>query len=84
MTKSEEGTTMTDICHQKKKGSAKSNWMMYIPKPIAVRSENFITSVKASNVLLLNGDGSTQVIFDIPTISVASIWIAQRHGSHST
>ena len=34
-----------------------------------MRSENLVTSIKASNGLLFNGDGSTQVIFDIPAMS---------------
>ena len=43
--------------------------MRYVPKPIAVRSENLVTSIKASNGSLFNGDGTTQVIFDIPAMS---------------
>ena len=32
-------------------------------------SENLVTSVKALNGSLFDGDGSTQVIFDIPAMS---------------
>ena len=60
---------MADVRHQRKEGSAVSDRMRYVPKPIAVRSENLVTSVKASNGSLYNGDGSTQVIFDIPAMS---------------
>ena len=60
---------MADVRHQRKEGSAVSDRMRYVPKPIAVRSENLVTSVKASNGSLFNGDGSTQVIFDIPAMS---------------
>ena len=60
---------MADVRHQKKKGSVVSDQMWYIPKPIAVRSENLVTSIKASNKSLFNGDGSTQGIFDIPAMS---------------
>ena len=60
---------MADIHHQKKEGSAVSDRMRYVPKPIAVRSENLVTSVKASNGSLFNGDGSTQMMFDIPAMS---------------
>ena len=60
---------MADVRHQRKEGSAVSDRMRYVPKPIAVRSENLVTSIKASNGSLFNGDGSTQVIFDIPAMS---------------
>ena len=60
---------MTDVRHQRKEGSVVSDRMRYVPKPIAVRSENLVTSIKASNGSLFNGDGSTQVIFDIPAMS---------------
>ena len=60
---------MADVRHQRKEGSAVSDRMRYVSKPIAVRSENLVTSVKASNGSLFNGDGSTQVIFDIPAMS---------------
>ena len=60
---------MADVRHQKKEGSAVSDRMRYVPKPIAVRSENLATSIKASNGSFFNGDGSTQVIFDIPAMS---------------
>ena len=60
---------MADVCHQKKEWSAVSDRMRYVPKPIAMRSENLVTSIKASNGSLFNDDGSTQVIFDIPAMS---------------
>ena len=60
---------MADVRHQRKEGSAVSDRMRYVPKPIAVRSENLVTSIKASNGSWFNGDGSTQVIFDIPAMS---------------
>jgi len=60
---------MADVRHQRKEGSAVSDRMQYVSKPIAVRSENLVTSIKSSNGSLFNGDGSTQVIFDIPAMS---------------
>ena len=60
---------MADVRHQRKEGSAVSDRMRSVSKPIAVRSENLVASVKASNGSLFNGDGSTQVIFDIPAMS---------------
>ena len=46
-----------------------SDRMLYIPKPIAVTSENLVTNIKASNGSWFIGDASTQVIFDIPAMS---------------
>ena len=60
---------MAEVRHQRKEGPAVSDRMRYVPKPIPVRSEKLVTSVKASNGSLFNGDGSTQVIFDIPAMS---------------
>ena len=59
---------MADVRHQRKEGSAVSDRMQYVSKPIAVRSENLVTSIKSSNGSLFNGDGLTQVIFDIPAM----------------
>ena len=58
--------------NQKKEGSAVSNRIRCVPKPIAVRSKNLITSIKSSNVLLLNGDMSTEGSFDVPATSGGS------------
>ena len=61
---------MADIHHfQKKEGSVVSDQMRYIPKPITVRLENLVMSIKASNGSLFSGDGSTQVIFYIWSMS---------------
>ena len=60
---------MADVRHQRKESSAVSDCMRYVSKPSAVRSENLVTSSKASHGSLFNGDGSTQVIFDIPAMS---------------
>ena len=72
---------MADVHHQSKEGSAVSDRMRYVPKPIAVRSENLVTSIKASNRSLFNGDGTTvtQVIFD----SSYEWWVLFGHGSHT-
>ena len=67
---------MADIRHKQKEGSAVSDRMGYVPKPIAVimRSENLVMSIKASNGSLFNGGGSTQVIFD------NEWWVLFGHG----
>lgn len=53
----------------KKEGNAVSDRMKYGIKSVAVRSENLLTTVKASNGNTFQGNGSTQVIFDIPAMS---------------
>ena len=65
---------MADVCHQRKEGSAVFDHMQYVPKPIAVRLENLVMSIKASNGSLFNGGGSTQVIFD------NEWWVLFGHG----
>ena len=62
----------------------RESWQMYVIRkkrawlcPIgcatfqnpSVKSENFVSSMKASNVSLFNGQWSTQVIFGIPAMS---------------
>lgn len=54
---------------QKKEGSAVTDSMRYNIKPVAVRSENLLTSIKASNGNQFSGDGVTQVIFDVPAMA---------------
>ena len=40
---------MDQLRHQKKEGSAVSDRLKFDVKPIAVRSENLVTSIKATN-----------------------------------
>ena len=44
--------------------------MSYRPKPIAVRSENLVTSVKASDGWLCIADGMSKLSFGIPAMDV--------------
>ena len=55
--------------NQKKEGSAVSDSMRFNVKPVAVRSENILTSIKSSNGNAFSGDGSSQVIFDVPAMA---------------
>ena len=55
--------------NQKKEGSAVSDSMRFNVKPVAVRSENILTSIKSSNGNGFSGDGTTQVIFDVPAMA---------------
>ena len=64
---------MEDVRPQKKEGSAVSDRMRYIPKPIAVRSENWVTNIRASDGSLFNGDGLTRY-FNIPTTILDARW----------
>lgn len=53
----------------KKEGSAVTDMMRFNGKPVAVRSENILSSVKASNGSRFSGDGTSTIIFDIPAMS---------------
>jgi hypothetical protein len=43
--------------------------MRYNTKPVAVRSENILSNLKASNGARFNGDGSSTIIFDVPAMT---------------
>ena len=60
---------MDQLRHQKKEGSAVSDRLKFDVKPIAVRSENLVTSIKATNGNAQSGDGISTIIFDIPAMS---------------
>ena len=60
---------MDQLRHQKKEGSAVSDRLKFDVKPIAVRSENLVTSIKATNGNAQSGDGISTLIFDIPAMS---------------
>ena len=60
---------MDTLRHQKKEGSAVSDRLKFDVKPIAVRSENLVTSIKATNGNAQSGDGISTIIFDIPAMS---------------
>ena len=60
---------MDQLRHQKKEGSAVSDRLKFDVKPIAVRSENLVTSIKATNGNAQSGDGISNIIFDIPAMS---------------
>jgi hypothetical protein len=50
----------------KSEGTAVSDRMRYGVKPTAVRSENILSSIKASNGNAFDGNGTSKIIFDIP------------------
>jgi len=60
---------MDQLRHQKKEGSAVSDRLKFDVKPIAVRSENLVTSIKATNGNAQSGDGISTIIFDVPAMS---------------
>ena len=64
-----EAVSMDDLRHQKKEGSAISDRLRFNTKPIAVRSENLVSSIKATNGNIQTGDGVSTIIFDIPAMS---------------
>ena len=65
----EDGSNNALTRLDKKEGSAVTDAMRYNGKPVAVRSENILSSVKASNGARFTGDGSTTVIFDVPAMA---------------
>ena len=75
-----KGANLSQV-HLKKEGLIVSDWLWCIAKSVAVRSENLVTSVKASNRSVFNGDGSTQEIFNILAMSKSTTWIVQQYTS---
>ena len=49
-----------------KQGTAVTDLMQYNVKPTAVRSENLLNNIKASNGNLFAGSSEGQIIFDVP------------------
>ena len=52
-----------------KQGTAVSDHMKYNVKPTAVRSENLLNNIKASNGNLFDGDNQHEIIFEIPAMA---------------
>ena len=70
---------MDTLRHQKKEGSAVSDHLKMDVKPIAVRTENLVTCIKATNGNAQLGDRICTIIFDIPAISDGYYLDADQH-----
>ena len=75
---------MADMRHPKKEGPALFNWMRYVLKPIVVRSENLVRSIKASNRSLSMVTDPLRRSWMFWQSAEDTIWIVQLHGCHST
>ena len=61
--------SMDNLRHQKKEGSAISERFCFNTKPIAVRSENLVSSIKATNENIQTVDGVSTIFFYILAMS---------------